>query len=39
MALAGRLDAIAGVIEHGLFVGLAQAAILAGPNGVRIERS
>jgi ribose 5-phosphate isomerase A len=33
------LAAVPGVMEHGLFIGLAQAAILAGPNGVRlIER-
>jgi ribose 5-phosphate isomerase A len=39
-SLADRLDAIAGVVEHGLFVGLAHAAVLAGANGVRvIERS
>lgn len=31
-----RLHAIPGVIEHGLFVGLAQAAVLAGPSGVRV---
>jgi ribose 5-phosphate isomerase A len=38
-ALATRLSAIAGVMEHGLFIGLTQAAILAGPDGVRlIER-
>jgi ribose 5-phosphate isomerase A len=38
-ALASRLSAIPGVIEHGLFIGLAQAAILASPDGVRlIER-
>jgi ribose 5-phosphate isomerase A len=35
-ALATRLDAIPGVAEHGLFIGLASAAILAGPNGVRV---
>jgi ribose 5-phosphate isomerase A len=35
-ALADRLAAIAGVVEHGLFIGLAQAAILAGPEGVRV---
>ncbi len=34
-ALAGRLAAIPGVVEHGLFIGLAQVAILAGPEGVR----
>ncbi|MPZ41369.1 MAG: ribose-5-phosphate isomerase RpiA [Rhizobiales bacterium] len=39
-ALAARLSAIPGVIEHGLFIGLATAAILAGNAGVRvIERS
>jgi len=27
---------IPGVVEHGLFIGLASAAILAGPEGVRI---
>src|SRR6266513_1775862 len=30
-ALGDRLAAIAGVVEHGLFVGLAQTAIIAGP--------
>ncbi len=35
-ALADRLSTIPGVVEHGLFVGLAQAAILAGPAGIRI---
>ena len=30
------LSAIPGVVEHGLFIGLAQAAILAGPAGIRI---
>jgi ribose 5-phosphate isomerase A len=39
-ALAARLSAIPGVIEHGLFIGLASAAILAGEDGVRVvERS
>ena len=39
-SLADRLSAIPGVVEHGLFIGLAQAAILAGPGGVRVvERS
>jgi ribose 5-phosphate isomerase A len=37
--LAVRLSAIPGVVEHGLFIGLAQTAIVAGPDGVRlIER-
>ena len=34
--LAARLSAIPGVMEHGLFIGLARAAILAGPSGIRI---
>src|SRR5262249_54516247 len=34
--LAGRLSLIPGVMEHGLFIGLAQAAILAGPTGIRV---
>ena len=34
--LATRLSAIPGVMEHGLFVGLARLAILAGPSGIRI---
>lgn len=39
-ALADRLAAIPGVVEHGLFIGLAQAAIVASSGGVRvIERS
>ncbi|HEX5509051.1 MAG TPA: ribose-5-phosphate isomerase RpiA [Pseudolabrys sp.] len=39
-ALAQRLAGIPGVMEHGLFIGLAQAAVIAGPGGVRvIERS
>jgi ribose 5-phosphate isomerase A len=38
-SLASRLAAIPGVVEHGLFIGMAQAIILAGPQGVRlIER-
>jgi ribose 5-phosphate isomerase A len=35
-ALADRLARIAGVVEHGLFIGLAQTAVLASPNGVRV---
>jgi ribose 5-phosphate isomerase A len=39
VAVAARLSAIPGVMEHGLFIGLARTAIVAGPNGVRlIER-
>jgi ribose 5-phosphate isomerase A len=35
-ALAARLAAIPGVVEHGLFLGLAQMAIIAGSDGVQI---
>jgi ribose 5-phosphate isomerase A len=35
-SLADRLDGIAGVVEHGLFVGIAKAAVLAGATGVRV---
>jgi len=34
--LAERLSSIPGVVEHGLFIGMAQAAILAGPAGIRV---
>jgi ribose 5-phosphate isomerase A len=38
--LAARLAAVPGVMEHGLFIGLARTAIVAGPDGVHlIERS
>jgi ribose 5-phosphate isomerase A len=33
-ALARRLDGIPGVVEHGLFIGIASSAIVAGPDGV-----
>jgi ribose 5-phosphate isomerase A len=33
-ALAARLAAIPGVVEHGLFLGLAHEAIIAGPGGI-----
>jgi ribose 5-phosphate isomerase A len=35
-ALGAALGAIPGVVDHGLFIGLASAAILAGPNGVEM---
>jgi ribose 5-phosphate isomerase A len=35
-SLARRLAAVPGVMEHGLFIGLAQMAIIAGSDGVRI---
>ena len=35
-AMAQAISGIPGVMEHGLFIGLAQLAILAGPDGVSI---
>jgi ribose 5-phosphate isomerase A len=35
-SLADRLDGVAGVVEHGLFIGLAHAAVVAGAGGVRV---
>jgi ribose 5-phosphate isomerase A len=35
-SLAERLAAIPGVVEHGLFIGLAHVAVIAGPEGRRI---
>jgi ribose 5-phosphate isomerase A len=37
--LADRLARIAGVVEHGLFIALAQTAILANADGVRLVQS
>jgi ribose 5-phosphate isomerase A len=34
--LAGLLGAIPGVVEHGLFIGLASTAMLAGSQGIRV---
>lgn len=34
--LAGLLNVIPGVVEHGLFIGLATTAVLASSNGIRI---
>jgi ribose 5-phosphate isomerase A len=34
--LAGLLTSIPGVVEHGLFIGLASTAMLAGPQGIRV---
>jgi ribose 5-phosphate isomerase A len=34
--LAGLLSAIPGVVEHGLFIGLAGMVVLAGANGIRV---
>jgi ribose 5-phosphate isomerase A len=35
-ALAARLAVIPGVVEHGLFIGLARTAVIAGPEGVDV---
>ena len=35
-ALAVALSSVTGVVEHGLFVGLATTLILAGPKGVKL---
>jgi ribose 5-phosphate isomerase A len=35
-SLADRLDRVTGVVEHGLFIGLAHLAVIAGAGGVRI---
>jgi ribose 5-phosphate isomerase A len=35
-ALADQLDAVVGVVEHGLFIELAQTAVLAGSEGIRV---
>lgn len=35
-SLAARLNQIPGVVEHGLFIGLAHAAVLSGADGIRI---
>jgi ribose 5-phosphate isomerase A len=35
-ALAHALAGVPGVVEHGLFIGLAQTAIIGGPKGVRV---
>jgi ribose 5-phosphate isomerase A len=34
--LADRLSAVPGVVEHGLFIGIAKAVISAGPSGIEI---
>ena len=37
--LANRIKAIAGVVEHGLFIGMASQAILAGTDGIEVLSS
>lgn len=37
--LADLLDIIPGVVEHGLFIGIADEAVLAGPNGITVLRA
>ena len=34
--LAGLLTSIPGVVEHGLFIGLASTVVLAGSQGIRV---
>jgi ribose 5-phosphate isomerase len=36
--LAGLLALIPGVVEHGLFIGIASTAILAGSEGIRVVK-
>jgi ribose 5-phosphate isomerase A len=36
VTLSAKLSQIPGVVEHGLFIGMAQAGILAGPAGARV---
>jgi ribose 5-phosphate isomerase A len=36
--LARALDGIVGVVEHGLFIGMAEVAIVGGPDGTRVLR-
>ncbi|MEW6255024.1 MAG: ribose-5-phosphate isomerase RpiA [Pseudomonadota bacterium] len=38
-ALATALDGVVGVVEHGLFLGLARRVVLAAPDGVRLLAS
>lgn len=35
-AIAARLAAVPGVVEHGLFIGMASVVVLAGANGTRV---
>ena len=35
-AIAQTIKSMTGVVEHGLFLGLASVAIIAGPQGARI---
>jgi ribose 5-phosphate isomerase A len=37
--LADALDIVPGVVEHGLFIGIADLGILAGPDGVKVVRA
>jgi ribose 5-phosphate isomerase A len=37
-ALAERLAARAGIVEHGLFVGLTDTLVVAGPDGIAIHQ-
>jgi len=35
-SLASSLKAVTGVVEHGLFIGMADECIVGGPNGPRV---
>ncbi len=37
--LADLLDIVPGVVEHGLFIGIADEAIIAGPSGITVLRA
>ena len=37
--LADLLDIVPGVVEHGLFIGIADEAVLAGPSGLTVLRA
>ena len=37
-ALATKLDSVVGVVEHGLFIGMASEVVVAGTGGVRVLR-
>lgn len=39
LALQSQLDSMVGVVEHGLFLGMASVALIGGPNGVTTMRA
>ena len=36
VAFGAQLKSVTGVVEHGIFAGLARACLVAGPDGVRV---